>query len=80
MFTSKMSTGMYFINILYRIYAKIETIKDFFFLNYNNNTALNSTYKAETALYSLYQITQNYETNCNLSHVKRGLPTFLLKI
>lgn len=41
--------------------------------------ALNNTYKAETALYSLHQVTQNYEINCNLSHVKRGLPVFLLK-
>lgn len=47
-YTGKKVTGMYFINILYRIYEKMEPIKEIIWKTISmNNFALNSTYKAK---------------------------------
>lgn len=51
MFTGKMATGMYFMNVLYRIYEKMETIKEIIQKIISmNNFDLNSTYKAKDCI------------------------------
>lgn len=66
MLTGEMATGLNFIHIECRIYEKVETVKKIMSMN---NADFNSTYNVE-------DISQNKETNGNLSLVKIRSPIF----
>lgn len=70
MLNGEMATGLNIIQIEYRIYEKVETVKEIIQkIMSMNNADLNSTYNDK-------DISQNKETNGNLSHVKIRSPIF----